>query len=59
MKPIIIALILLIIGRGAAHPMTQAELDCRYEAAKVGGYDWADSVLRRGEVFRMCMQRRR
>lgn len=46
-------------------PMSTAEIrheriaqECRYEASKAGGYDVYSAAIRRGEVYRQCMELR-
>lgn len=34
----------------------RARDECALEAAKVGGYDWIDAGLRRGEVRARCLR---
>jgi hypothetical protein len=54
------ALALSLSACAAERPMTAEEMradnQCRYEAAKVSGYDWIDAALRRAEVRERCMR---
>lgn len=35
--------------------LSEALTECRLERAKIGGYDWIDTSLRRSEVMDACM----
>ena len=36
-------------------PLNEALAECRFQRAKVSGYDWVDAALRRSEVMDACM----
>jgi len=62
MRYIAIATLLIVTACTSPYansPRWQADNQaCQFEKARVGGYDWADAVLQRAEVYKYCMKSR-
>ena len=59
MKYIVIIAALTVSACATRPPMTPEEQrisdECKYEAAKVSGYDWIDAIIQRDNVYKQCM----